>query len=344
MAYTVFSQVLQWLQQPTGLTVHENRAELVEIANDVRRLFFNLYENIPMFLDAEECLCVHSYNRDCNACEDTYLGITLPEGMQTPEAMWVNSTPVVMNSKWRSYKVGIPPGDSSSCRLQSFDMGDIWPTALDLPHGECQGIKIKTGCAADAALNKEATLTFIDENGEKRSEQVKIAREYHSTVARARSLAAPGGIALPVGLTGAITVATTDGSIIAEVSPFNPVPSFRRLQISGVCEGDQVSVRGAREFTPLYFDYDVVETNNKRAFVEGALFLRYNDSVTADPTYSQKALVHETRMREQLLGDKAREFGKSTKRLKTLSEGFVRRSGLNSKSYNRIRFLGRTSS
>jgi len=335
MAYTTFAQMLQWLQQPTGLTVHENRAELVEIANDVRRLFYGLYENIPMFLDVQECLQVNSYNRDCNSCEETYFGVTLPEGVQTP---------VVMNSQWRSYKVGIPPGDGSTCMLQSFDMGDIWPTPVDIPAGMCQSLKVKTSCAADAALNLPVALTFIDDTNTKRTESLQLTRNYVTTEAKAKSLVAPGGIVLPTGLTGSVTVALTDGTIIAELNPFTVVPAFRRLQVTGVCEDSQITIKAARKFVPLYFDYDVVETDNKRAMVEAALFLRYNDSVTTDPSYAQKALAHETRMREQLLGNKARDFGKATRRQKQLSEGRVQRSELHSKQYNRTRWLGRISS
>lgn len=344
MGYTTFNQMLQWLQQPTGLTVHENRTELVEIANDVRRLMYNLYENIPMFLDVQECLQVQSYNRKCNSCEDTYLGVTLPEGVQTPEAMWLNNSPVVMNSQWRSYKVGIPPGDGSTCMLQSFDMGDIWPTPVDIPGGDCQKIKVKTNCSADAALNLAVSVTFIDETGRKRTESLLLAKEYMSTEAKAMSLVAPGGIVLPTGITGSVTVALTDGTIIAELNPFTPVPAFRRLQVTGVCEDSQITIKAARKFIPLYFDYDVVETDNKRAMVEGALFLRYNDSVTTDPAYAAKALGHETRMREQLLGNKSRDFGKATRRQKQLSEGRVQRSKLHSKQYNPTRYLGRISS
>jgi len=305
---------------------------------------YNLYENIPMFMDMQECLQVQSYNRDCNSCEDTYLGVTLPEGVQTPEAMWLNNSPVVMNSEWRSYKVGIPPGNAGTCMLQSFDMGDIWPTPVDIPAGECQKIKVMTSCAADAALELPVSLTFIDETGERRTESIKLGREYNSTEAKARSLIAPGGIVLPTGITGAVTVALTDGSILAELNPFTPVPAFRRLQITGVCEDSQISIKAARKFVPLFFDYDVVETDNKRAMVEAALFLRYNDSINQDPTYSAKALAHEVRMREQLLGDKAREFGKATRRIQTLSEGHVKRSGLIGRRWAPIRYYGRTNS
>jgi hypothetical protein len=327
--YSTFGQLLEWLQQPTGLTVRENRAELAETANDVRRLFYNLYEQVPLFMDIEECFCVARYAVDCsNNCPDTYLGITLSEGMQTPEMAFVNGAPVRMNSEWRSYKTGMPNGATINCSRDMVSMGHHFCTAIDPPLDGCGPIKVKTCSAADEADKKSVTLRYIAETGKEHTEHLLLTREYVKTERNVRALLSPGGIVLPHGLCGDVTIADGRGIIIAELAPHQLVPAYRRYSVSGVCVGDMVSVRASREFHPLYFDHDVVETDNKRAFVEGALFLRYNDSINQDPSYTAKALGHDIKMREALLGEKSREFGKATRRNKFLSEGSVRRSGL----------------
>jgi len=229
---------------------------------------------------------------------------------------------------WRSYKVGQSDGTTINCSRDMFDMGHNFSTALDPPLDGCLPIKIKTTSATDENDGKTVAVRYTDENGAEHTDHIPLSREYQKTSRNVTSLLSPGGIVLPHGLCGAVLVANGDGEIIAELAPHQLVPAYRRYQVTGVCEGDQVSVRANREFHPLYFDYDVVETDNKRAFVEGALYLRYNDSINQDPSYTAKALSHDIKMREALLGEKSREFGKATRRNKFLSEGSVRRSGL----------------
>lgn len=344
MGYTTLGQMLSWLEQPTGLTVRDNRQELVEIANDVRREMFNMYQDVPLFLDAEECFEIKKFPRDCNNCDESYLGFTLNEGMQTPEASWVNSSPVAMYSKWRSTHVGLPPGAGNDCKLEMHDVGAIFPTQMDLPLNECHHLKVMTDSAEDEAMGESVTLNFKNDRNELVEEHLLLKREYVRTEQMARALATPGGVRLPHGLCGAVRLALDDGTIIAEYAPWQVVPAFRRMQVLGVCEGDHISVRAAREFVPLYFDYDVVETDNKRALVNGALYLRYNDSVNTEPGYAEKATGHFLHMQRLLLGEKSRDFGKGTVRKHTISEGCVQRSGLNSKQYGRIRHYGRISS
>ena len=147
---------------------------------------------------------------------------------------------------------------------------------------------------------------------------------------------------LPPNLVGAVVIADAKGRILSEYSPNIVVPSFRRVKIVGVCCGDQVLVKASRRFKPLYFDTDVIETDNRLAIEETAKYFRYNDNTQADLQYQAKASSHAANAKFYLLGEKSRHRGKGTISNMRINHGPKNRSGLRTKQGSHRNHFGAT--
>jgi len=324
MGYTTVGQALYWLEKPTGKTVKDDRCELIEILNEIRQHFYLLYEDTPLFLDGEECITVQQYPMDCN-CKETFLGITLPPEYETPEAVWINNVPIKMYDKWREYRDGIKSG--CGCKLAVYDMQSFYPTERDIsPCGECKYIKFKAEHPADCG--KTVQISFKDASGQDKTEEVLLANEYIRTETQVMHINDRGGIVLPPGLHGSVTVAEECGRILSVYGPTETVPSYRRMKVEGVCCGDQVYVKANRRFMPLYFDNDVIETDNRLAIQEAARYFQYNNSTRADMQYEAKAATHAANAKFYLLGEKSRHRGKATISQMRYTHGELKQSDL----------------
>lgn len=321
--------MLKWIEAPLAKKVRDNRCEMVDYANRIRQHFYLLYETVPLFMDGEECFCVEEFPLDCN-CRETYFGITLPAEYETVEAIMKNDAPVKMYDKWREYRDGIGGSCRSQCRYELFDVESFFPTERELsPCGSDKFVKFMANDPKDCG--KVLTVRYTDANGQGNTDEITLDNRYVSTSRQVKRINPRGGVVLPNNLVGSVTVADEGDRILSEYSPFESVPSYRRLKIEGVCAGDQVLVKASRRFHPLYHDTDVVETDNRLAIEEAAKFFRYNDSKSADPLVSQKALNHSINAKNYLLGEKSRHRGKGTISQLKLNHGPKNRSGLRSR-------------
>jgi hypothetical protein len=328
MSYTTLGTVLDWLQEPTGLTVRDNRAELVRKANDIRQHFYMLYEKVQMFMDIEECFCVKKFTYHCDPCGRHYLGITLPSYMQQIEAMEVSGRPVTLFNKWREFNAGFAA--RAGCKVQAEDMGDGFCTELDI--GDCPlPVKIKVHDQKDC--NKSVRFIYYDAGNLECTEEFRLSVGYTATQTGAVRFKNPAGIVFSHPLEGGAIIALCDerSTIISEVYPGETIPSLRRHRLVNVCENDVVRLRASRRYTPLYFDHDIVETDNKQAFVEMALSFKFTRSQSTDPQVLQKGAWHEARAKAYLLGEKARDEGGGVVRRINLLGTKISRSGLPSR-------------
>ena len=327
MGYTTLGQALYWLEEPTGLTVKDNRCQLVDKLNRIRQHFYLLYGEINLFMDGEECICINEYPLDCN-CKETFTGITLPAEYETVEAIWLNDVPIKMYDKWREYRDGIK--STCSCKLEMIDIENFFPTERELsPCGKSQFVKIKAEDARDCG--KIATIRYKDANGQQTENEILLTQEYVRTERQVLRINPRGGVILPANLFGAVWIAEENGRVLSEYDPSQAVPSYRRLKIPGTCVGDQVLVKASRRFKPLYFDSDVIETDNRLAIEEAARYFRYNDSTRGDQTYEAKSATHAANCRFYLLGEKSRHRGGATISQMRINHGPKNRSGLNKK-------------
>lgn len=307
MGYTTFGTLLGWLEEPCGLTVRDNRAALVSKANDIRQHFYDLYEKVRLFLDAEECFCVQEFSPHCDrTCDKPFAGITLPEHVQQVEAMKVSGVPVTLFNKWREWKQGFVA--RVGCNVSAFDLGDGFCTERDI--GPCpQRVKIMALTQADCG--KAVRLTYWDVNGKKVVEEIKLATSYAGSQTEVARFERPGGVVFPTAIAGGVVIAMDDpqSTLLSEYYPGASVISLRRHRLAGACAGEIIQLRGSRRYTPMYYDWDVVETDNKQAFVEMALSFKFSRSQSVDPQILQKGVFHQNQAKNYLLGEQARDEG-----------------------------------
>ncbi len=324
------SQMLQWIEKPSGKTVAHNRCELIELANRIRQHLYLLYQDIPLFLDGEECFMVEEFPLDCN-CKETFLGITLPDEYETVEAIWKNDIPIKMFDKWREYRVGVQ--STCPCEFAIWDIENFFPTERELsPCGSCMKVKFIAKDKAD--VGKTVIVRYTDSSGQEFSDEIMLSLDYVCTSREVMRIKPRGGVVLPPDLVGAVIVADGEGRILSEYPPNMVVPSYRRMKITGVCCGDQVLVKASRRFMPLYFDTDVIETDNRLAIEELARFFRYNDNTQADVQYEAKASAHAANAKFYLFGEKSRHRGKATVSSVNMSHGPINKSGLSTKQFS----------
>lgn len=339
MGYATLGQALYWIEEPFGLTVKENRCELVEKLNRIRQHFYLLYGELDLFMDGEECITIEEFPLDCN-CKETYTGFTLPPEYEGVEAIWKNDVPIKMFDKWREYREGIK--SACSTKLAMYDIEDFFPTERELsPCGSCSYVKVKAQDAKDCG--KLVKITYRDSAGQEHTDDIVLASEYNRTSRKVLRINPRGGVILPNNLVGAVWIADESGRILSEYDPSQTVPSYRRMKVTGVCAGDQVLVKANRRFKPLYFDTDVIETDNRLAIEEAARYFKFNDSNRGDQAYEVKSAAHSANARFYLLGEKGRHRGHATISQLRLNHGPKNRSGLNKKqgSIHQRRFLGR---
>lgn len=324
MGYTTLGTMLKWLEEPAGKTVRENRPALLTLANKVRQHFYLIYEKVQMFLDVEECICIQKFNEDCRSCEKTFYGITLPAGMHQLEGVIVAGSAISMQGRWRTYQVGVVP---KNCRIETFALGDGFCTERDF--GAC-AYPIKLLCENPADCGKIVKVSYYDENRTLTVDQVKLSADYQSAGGSAIGFARPGGISLPNDLKGGVTVALDDekSTVLSRFMPWENIPNYQRIRINGVCENDVVKITGSRRYHDLYYDEDIVETDNRLAIEQAARGFIHRDSNSAEPTLIGKAALHFTNAEKYLLGEKARDEGHGTVRRFEFGPRIMRRSRL----------------
>jgi hypothetical protein len=324
MGYCTFNTMLKWLEEPAGKSLRENRVALTTLANKVRQHFYLIYERVQMFMDVEECICIQTFNEDCRSCERTFRGITLPAGMHQLEGIIVSGSAISMQGRWRTYQVGVVP---KNCRTETFDLGDGFCTERDF--GSCAH-PIKFIAEKPDDCGKVVKVSYYDENKVLQVEEIVLGIEYKSTSAAAIGFARPGGISLPNDLKGGVTVALCDESskILSNFMPWETIPNYKRIRINGVADGDVVKITGSRRFHELYYDGDIVETDNRLAIEQAARGFIHRDSNSAEPTLIGKAALHFGNAEKYLLGEKARDEGGGVVRKFEFGSRIMRRSRL----------------
>ncbi len=290
------------IEGPIGVKASRDRQKLVDTANRIRRLFYNLYKELDFEVDATECFQTQCF-RSCHGCPSGYFGVTLPPHMQNVEAAWKGGQPLTLFTKWRESKVGIRP--SSDCLLASYDVPGRFPTELELSK-TCGTYLTVTGSSVEDN-GKEVEITYIDPSGRQRRESLVLtATQPLSTQDMATEIKS---VVLPQGRRGTVTIAEQCSKrVLSEYLPFELVPSYRRIKITGVCSSDTVLVTASRQYQPVFYDTDVVETDNSEAIINAALHLFYANS-GAEGGMIQKANYHAALMREALKGDASRDLG-----------------------------------
>lgn len=323
MGYTTFKNLCQWVAEAVNKDAVINRKSVVSLANLTRQHIYLLYAEVQTVVDVESCFEVQSFPAECNQCEEDYIGVTLPHDMQNVEVCWRNNRPAQLFSKWRESVMGIQK--SESCRVQVFDLGSIFPTERD--HGATCKLMVKANLRDD--IGKVFNITYINHEGVRVEQNIKLTLEYQQTRDPVKSIIRPGGIVLPEGRVGGISLSSNE-KIISIYSPYeSAVPAYKRVKITGVNCGDQVLIKSARRYVPLFFDADVTEVDNALAVREIAKGIFFGDAKQAQAGWEQKSEFHLARGKKYLIGEQSRDQGKNVIRQFFVGGRQVNRSGLN---------------
>lgn len=313
--YATIEEAIHWMAEETGKNPIRDRAVLLRDINDARRVFYTLYQKVRLDFYIEGCVAVQEFCEPCINCDvpKTYLGIALPADVEQVEALWTGCQAIPLYDRWVEYRTFRRSSDS--CLTKGIDMGGDHPIQADISCGQCA--KLKFSAVDEADCGKLITVSFRDAGYEARTERIKLAMDGTCIETPAYSLDRPGGIVLPVGLTGGVVVQNaTDGRFLGRLHPKITVPSFRRLKLAGVCAGDHVAFRATRKFTELYWDWDVIELGGeqKLALIEAYRYNKLIGSGSADPAWVNKANIHFQNVSQYIAGSNMRSDGATVTR------------------------------
>lgn len=322
MAYERFSVVKGWVRSGYGECDTDTLAEVV---NAIREHLYSWYADLPLFLDAAECFQLHDFCVNCNACSDTYKGITLPRDFLTVEAMWWNDWPIVLQNEWREFQVGM--SSECDCKLEKFDVAGRFPTAMDLRYQHPKKLRALAVRSADAG--KKLKIRGINGAGVPHEYTFTLTTQAQNSPDQFRSINQVGGVVKDATV-GRVILADEDDRLLSIYEADETMPAYRRIKITGLREGVHcVNIRAARKFYPLTDDDDVVETDNRMVFDSMARYLRLYRKAdkTGDDLRAEKD--HYATARGLMMGTVSREIGKSTRtELVIATPTIIRHSGL----------------
>ena len=304
---TTLGTWLKWLETPLQTSITREKSRMIDQANKIRRMFYDLYNEFEVEVDVEECFQVQNFGHCGERCDKDTAGITLPSYMNNVEAAWVQGCPLSLYSKWREYKVGVKT--SPDCRRAVYDMPGRFATERDpLPAGALACVQLLAKDPADAG--KKVKVIYKAAEGTK-AEYVELTRSGYKKLSSMASRILE--VVLPPDLRGSVVIAQadtaeTDIRILSEYSPYEHVPSYRRIKITGLCGDEVVVVRASRQYTDVFSDDDIVETDNRIAVEHAARYLFYSESGTGTDLLT-KAAFHREMMKDSLRGMSSRDSG-----------------------------------
>ena len=124
---TTFGNILRWLERPFQTTVGREREFLVDQANKVRQMLYDLYAKYEMAVDVTECFAVQSF-KTCDTCIGI-TGFTLPPYVEAVEGAYLQTAPINLYSKWREFKTGLKT--DRECAVSIYDIPGNYCTERD---------------------------------------------------------------------------------------------------------------------------------------------------------------------------------------------------------------------
>jgi hypothetical protein len=278
MNQTTVGRVLTWLAEATGKDAACDRPFLVDLLNDIRQLAYSnaqvLQHAKPSYLCVPvQCFCstCDVGSCGCQASGQPWAGITLPQWMHQATVLFRRdgiAMPYV--TRWTSYNVH--PGERVK-EMTWQDMGDTYVLEKDPPCSEPFLLEfMATVCGANQAV----TISYLDDLKKPVTESVTLKQGEWVGLSQKVSSLLPSGVRVPLDLRGPIRVRAA-GVQVAQWEPGIDVPAFRRIRLTGSCQcenGGTVAVKGIRRFSRLWDDHDIVEHDNRTAWVAGAHFIR----------------------------------------------------------------------
>lgn len=302
----LLSTIKPWVQTGYG-TCDEDT--LLDVINAIRREWYSWYQTTTLFIDVEECFEVQNFCEDCRTCAVSYRGITLPREYGAVEAMWWQDAPVALFDRWRQWQKGMAYRD---CGLEKHVMADNFPTERDILPRRPRKLKVVALSWGDSG--KSVILKFRDIDGREVTETLALDGPGKPVFTEnvASQISRPSGV-IKQATNGAVLLGCDDGRILSIYAPDETLPQYQRIKITGLpssCE--QVFIRAARMFAPVFDDNHVVESDNQLAWEKMAQAVKIGRKPARDANEIRAESANRIQAREMLLGDKSRAIGKST--------------------------------
>lgn len=280
-----------------GMSWVADRFEVVEHLNKYRALLYHSYEKFKLFDDSFHCICVQNFVAECG---EAYQGFTLPEDILGSEAVWSYGKPLTLRSRWRESHTGI--GVKGYGRVEAVQMPETFATERDLQ--KISKIKIYSPSADDEG--KKVYIEVLDASNKIQKLMFCLVGDgFAVNKVKVRKILS---VSLPAELHGHLLLAQEDGYELSEYTPWETVPTYRRIKVKSQNCPSTVIVQGTKRFTEIYFDHDIVEVGSQLIIEAAGKFFKYGDTTT-DQKEIQTAEYHRNKMEGYLKGEIARTRG-----------------------------------
>lgn len=323
MDYTTVSQALTWIAPAFGLDAVRARPALILKIDYIRNILYGLFPEVPLAVDKQECVTLEEYPLECNDCERTFLGFTLPHDCEQVAGITRNEVHLALRTGWEEVR--------HSCYgdLVKYDILE----RVQTQHPHCPlGCPTRYGFFTKQPddSGKKAYLTFTDAANQPREETLTLkAGEWVNTdnaVAELHKLtfdARKGPVMLRQ---------EPGGNILSTYMAHEVAPHYRRVRIHGdMCCGTRLFVTYIRRRVPVTEDHDLVEVDSPVVWQALAHYARANDQLNPTAEERREAQVRLETARAFLMGQQQREMGADLPQMRFKTNPRLLRSGLWSK-------------
>lgn len=286
-----------------GFDWSADRAEVVKYINKYRLLVYTEYDKFKLFDDVFHTICVAKF-KECNLgdCITEYQGFTLPEDVAGPEAVFSYGQSLKLRSRWREAHNGL--GVDGLGRVEALMMAETFPTERDLQ--KTTKVKLFANSADDTGkvVNMEAT----DASG--RLKKICFDLIGDSFVVSPVKLSKIHSISLPGNRKGSVRLMQDDGYELSEYTPWETVPSYRRMKLRSICPTGVVLLHGNRRYRDVFFDHDIVELGNRLIIEAASRYFKFGEATT-EAKEINRAQLDRNEMERLILSEMSRFRGRA---------------------------------
>lgn len=261
------------MAEAMDLSWTDDKVRVLGYVNKYRNLLYTLYDEFKLFDNIFHCICVTEFPQVCSTCcHPTYRGVTLPNDILAPEAVYAYNRPLTIRSRWRESHVGV--GVSSYPKAESLLMAEQFPTERDL--NSITRIKIFTEHEDDA--DKHVYVEAIDSCGKHTKICFKlIGNGFAISKQKVKKILS---VSLPPERKGSLILSQSDNYDLSVYDPWETVPMYKRLKLPDNCKNYTVLVQGTKKFRKIYFNSDIVEVGDALIIESAAKYFKYGDKGT----------------------------------------------------------------
>lgn len=268
---TTFLKAAGIIAPQLGLSMPQDRMEVLLYVNKYRNLLYDMYADVKLFDDYKVCLPIQRFTQNCvGVCSD-YFGVTIPDNMAGVVAAWEYDQPLTLRSRWREVFTGLHSGSSPHTEL--VEMPETSPTerVLNAP----SILRVFTHTTEDDG--KIATVYGKDTNGAPKVAKFKLT--FDAFVNSDFVFTEISEVVLP-DLCGTIELRDEGDCTLSVYYPHEHIPKYRRYKLNAPCGTPSLLIQGTRRYQDLAQDTDVVEVGDRLIIEAAGRYFRYSEETT----------------------------------------------------------------